>query len=110
MNANLKLHLNKVNQLMKAQADTKRTDRSFGAGDLVFLKLQPYAETSVSNRLNHKVSFRYFGPYKVIKRLSAVAYELELPSRASSSSFPCLPTQACDSSQASGIDFFTYCC
>jgi hypothetical protein len=82
MNANLKMHLNRANQLMKAQADKHRTYHSFTAGDMVFLKLQPYAQSSVSNRSNHKLSFCYFGPYKVLQRLSVVAYELELPSHA----------------------------
>jgi hypothetical protein len=29
-------------------------------------------------RVNHKLSFRYFGLYKIIKRINPVAYEVQL--------------------------------
>lgn len=64
---------------MKVQADKKRTDRSFKPGDSVFIKLQPYVQTSVAKRANHKLAFRYFGPFPVKRAISPVAYELNLP-------------------------------
>jgi hypothetical protein len=78
----MKLHLNIANQLMKDQADKHMVDCQFEENNVVFLKLQPYAQNPVSVRSNHKLIFRDFGPYKVIKRLSVVAYELELPQQA----------------------------
>lgn len=45
----------------------------------MFLKLQPYVEQSVAAQGNQKLAFRYFGPYKVTKRVGEVAYKLELP-------------------------------
>lgn len=43
------------------------------------MKLQPYAQTSVAKRANHKLSFKYFGPYEILARVGKVAYKLRLP-------------------------------
>jgi hypothetical protein len=40
-------HLLRVKQRMKHQSDKKRTERQFVVGDKVFLKLQPYIQSSV---------------------------------------------------------------
>jgi hypothetical protein len=34
-------------------------------GDQVYLKLQPYVQSSVTTRSNQKLAFRFFGPYTV---------------------------------------------
>lgn len=75
----LQQHLHRAQQYMKTQADKKRTHRVFPVGDQVFLKLQPYVQTSVATRACHKLAFRFFGPYKIIHRINDVAYELQLP-------------------------------
>ncbi|KAK4394126.1 hypothetical protein Sango_1883400 [Sesamum angolense] len=64
---------------MKVYADKKRVEREFGVGDEVFLKLQPYRQTSISLRRRLKLSAKYFGPYKVSERVGKVAYKLEVP-------------------------------
>lgn len=56
----LQQHLNRAQQQMKSQADKKRSFREFNVGDWVYLKLQPYIQTSVAKRANHKLEFRYF--------------------------------------------------
>lgn len=67
---------------MKHQADKKRSEREFQVGDMVYLKLQPHIQSSVAFKSNHKLSFRFFGPFKVLARIGAVAYKLELPASA----------------------------
>jgi hypothetical protein len=64
---------------MKAQADKRRSDRQFSIGDYVYLKLQPYVQTSLAPRAHQKLSFRYFSPYKIIDKIGSVAYKLDLP-------------------------------
>jgi hypothetical protein len=66
---------------MKKQADKGRMERTFKVGDRVFLKLQPFCQTSVAARSSRKLAFRFFGPFEVIKQVNLVAYELALPSR-----------------------------
>ena len=67
---------------MKNQADKKRSKREFKIGDMVYLKLQPHIRSSVAFRSNHKLSFRFFGPFKIIARVGVVAYKLDLPQTA----------------------------
>lgn len=71
--------LQRAQQRMKAQADKHRVEREFEAGDLVYMKLQPYVQSSVAARSNKKLSFRFYGPYKVLQRVGSVVYRLELP-------------------------------
>lgn len=53
---------------------------------MIFLKLQPYMQSSLAPQANQKVSFKFFGPYQVLARVGDVAYKLDLP--ASSSTHP----------------------
>lgn len=79
LNDILQQQLLRAQQRMKAQADKHRSERQFEVGDMVFLKLQPYVQMSVARHSCQKLCFRYFGPYKVLARVGAVAYRLELP-------------------------------
>lgn len=46
----------------------------------MYLKLQPFRQVAVAFRRNAKLAPKYFGPYQVVRKVGAVAYELELPS------------------------------
>jgi hypothetical protein len=50
MTALMKQHLLRAQQRMKKHADKHRVERSFQVGDMVFLKLQPYVQTSLALR------------------------------------------------------------
>lgn len=79
MIAAVRQHLLRAQNRMKSQADKKRSDRQFQVGDSVFLKLQPYIQTSLAPRSNSKLCFKYFGPFTIIDKIGSAAYKLELP-------------------------------
>jgi hypothetical protein len=67
---------------MKKFADLKRTEREFEVGQYVYLRLQPYRQSTVAHRRSLKLSPRFYGPVRVIRRVGQVAYELDLPPEA----------------------------
>ena len=75
----IRQHLNRAKQRMKKQADEHRSERQFQIGDLVFVKIQPYVQSSLAPHSNQKLAFKFFGPFRVLARVGAVAYKLELP-------------------------------
>lgn len=78
----LRDNLSKASNRMKQMAHQKRKDREFDLGDMVYVKLKPYEQASVTIRECHKLAAKYFGPYKVIEKVGKVAYRLELPTTA----------------------------
>jgi hypothetical protein len=46
---------------------------------LVFLRLQPYRQSSLKKSGVEKLKPRFYGPYRIMRRVGEVAYELELP-------------------------------
>lgn len=79
MSCLIQQHLQRAKSRMKKQADHKRSERVLQVGDWVFLKLQPYVQSSLAPRANQKLAFRFFGPYKVLAKIGSVAYRLQLP-------------------------------
>ncbi|CAM8925392.1 unnamed protein product [Rhodiola kirilowii] len=78
----LKFHLLRAQNRMKQYADSHRSDREFQIGDHVYLKLQPYRQQSMKTKVPHKLSPRFYGPFRIIDRIGPVAYKLELPPEA----------------------------
>nr|GEU62735.1 transposon Ty3-G Gag-Pol polyprotein [Tanacetum cinerariifolium] len=75
----LRANLLAAQHRMKIQADHHMRELEFEKGDLVFLKLQPYWQTSVATRVSNKLSPRFFGPYRILDKVGAVANRVELP-------------------------------
>ena len=67
---------------MKQLADRHKSERQFQIGDMVFLKLQPYRQTSVERREVPKFVAKYYGLFRIKDKIGRVAYQLELPSNA----------------------------
>ncbi|KAL5837068.1 hypothetical protein ACOSQ3_014237 [Xanthoceras sorbifolium] len=63
---------------MKHQSDQHRRDVTFDVGDSVYLRLQPYRQKLVTFRSSLKLAPRYFGPFKILARIEAVVYKLDL--------------------------------
>jgi len=70
----------RAQQRMKHQADKNHSEREFSVGELVYLKLQPYVQSSAAPRNNQKLAYRFFGPFQILARVGSVAYKLDLPS------------------------------
>ena len=52
--------------------------RLYSVGDFVFLKFSPWKKVLRFGRKG-KLSLRFIGPYRILKRVGSVAYQLELP-------------------------------
>lgn len=45
---------------------------------MVFLRLQPYKQSTLKQKGGKKLKSRFYGPYRVTRRVGEVAYGLEL--------------------------------
>ncbi|KAH9646382.1 hypothetical protein KPL70_024860 [Citrus sinensis] len=75
----LKTNLRAAQHRMQQKANAHRRELELQVGDQVLVKLQPYRQISVANRLSNKLAKRYYGPFRVTERIGAVAYRLDLP-------------------------------
>jgi hypothetical protein len=76
----LKENLQMAQNRMKQQAYQHQSERQFEEGDWVFLRLQPYKQSTLKQKKNKKLAPKFYGPYKIIHRIGQVAYELDFPS------------------------------
>ena len=74
----LKENLQMTHNRQKMSADRHKIERSFEVGDLVFLRLQPYRQSSLKKSGAEKLKPRFYGPYRIMRRVGKVAYELEI--------------------------------
>jgi hypothetical protein len=69
----------RAQDVVRAQANKHRREVEYQVGDMVYLKIQPYKLRKLANRINQKLSPRYYGPYEVEQKIGEVAYKLKLP-------------------------------
>lgn len=75
----LHLQLLRAQQRMKVNADKKRREEQFTVGEHVFLRLQPYRQSSLARRPFEKLATRFYGPFEIVEKVGQVAYRLKLP-------------------------------
>jgi hypothetical protein len=51
----------------KMSAERHRIEHIFDVGDLVFLRLQPYRQTSLKKSGAEKLKHRFYGPYRIMR-------------------------------------------
>jgi hypothetical protein len=66
---------------MKQQVDQHRTEREFEVGEWVFVRLQPYKQLSLKQQGKNKLAPKYYRPYQINRKISHVAYGLDLPDK-----------------------------
>ena len=76
----LQHNLNLARNRMKTQADQHRREVHFQVGGFVYLKLQPYRQSSVTFHGLLKLAPHFFGPYEILAKVGPVSYRLALPS------------------------------
>nr|GEX37701.1 hypothetical protein [Tanacetum cinerariifolium] len=74
----IKQRIQTTRDRQKSYADLKRKPIEFQVGDKVMLKVSPWKRV-VRFGKREKLNPRYVGPFKVLKKVRAVAYKLELP-------------------------------
>src|SRR5687767_15435423 len=70
--------LKSVQSRQKSYSNNRRKDIEFEVNDWVYLKISPIKGVMRFGKKG-KLSPRYFGPYKILRRVGRVAYELDLP-------------------------------
>jgi hypothetical protein len=63
---------------MNQQVVKKWFERELSVGQWVYLKLQPYVQSSVAPQANQKLPYKFFGSFQVLARIGSVTYKLQL--------------------------------
>src|SRR4051812_2400160 len=74
-----KQHLQRAQQNQAQYANKKRRDEQFDIGDQVLLSTSNLRLASLAQQPSRKFQPRYIGPYKILEKISPVAYKLQLP-------------------------------
>ena len=70
--------LKRASDRQKSYANLHRSTRTFQIGDKVFLRVKP-KRSSLKMGKCRKLSFRYCGPFEVLRRMGEQSYKLALP-------------------------------
>jgi hypothetical protein len=60
-------------------ANMNQVENILELGDLEYLRLQPYRQSSLKMKGAEKLKPRFYGPYRISRRIWEVAYEIEIP-------------------------------
>jgi hypothetical protein len=82
MLSKLKNDLAQAQSMIKKYADMKRSKRTFSAGDMVYLKLQPFRHHAFGFHQSLKLSTIYYGQFRILDKIATAAYKLQLPESA----------------------------
>ncbi|GJS93339.1 putative reverse transcriptase domain-containing protein [Tanacetum coccineum] len=74
----IKQRIQAIHDRQKSYADLKRKPMEFQVGDRVMLKVSPWKGV-VHFGKRGKLNSRYVGPFKVLEKVGAISYKLELP-------------------------------
>jgi hypothetical protein len=74
----VKENLRVVQSRQTSYADHRRRELSFNVGDFVYLKVSPMRGLR-RFKVRGKLAPRFIGPFKILEKRGAVAYQLELP-------------------------------
>jgi hypothetical protein len=77
----LKENLQTTHNEQNMSADRHMIKNIFEVGDLVFLRLQPYRQSYMKKSGVEKLKPRFYGPYRIMRWVGEVGYELEIPER-----------------------------
>jgi hypothetical protein len=75
----LKQNLAQAQARIKKYADNKRSERQFVAGDMVYLRLQPFRHAAFGIHQSLKLTTKFYGPFRILERAENVAHRLQLP-------------------------------
>jgi hypothetical protein len=85
---------------MKQKTDQGRSEHQFAEGDQVFLRLQPYKQTSLKTEQCQKLEPKFYGPYTVLKRVGQVCISVSFAQSVEATScFSCFMLEEGDWSQ-----------
>jgi hypothetical protein len=77
--AEIKKWLLHAQEVMKGNYDAHHHQVEFQVGDWVWLRLHQCIAATLSDKAKGKLAPKFYGPFKVLERISALAYHLELP-------------------------------
>lgn len=66
---------------IKQYVDGHQIEHQF-EGDLVLFRLQHYPQVSIATRSGNKLLPKFYEPYQIEKKISVIAYRLQLPPKA----------------------------
>ena len=59
-------------------ADRNMSERNFQENDSVYLILQPCIQSTLKGKGAQKLKPRFYGPYRIVRKVGEVSYELEI--------------------------------